>query len=151
MAGCAELKKLSKARLRSAKLLMDGGDWDGSAYMMGHVLETALKSAACKTLHLTDYPETTGNKKVDAMFMTHKFDQLLIISGLSDLFTFGSPGHISSKYSAFVQEYPGEWINMRYDPTIFIRFDEIKVKNLYNNLYQDSNSITKTLSRRNRW
>jgi len=118
---------------------------------MGHVLETSLKAAACKTLHLIDYPEMTDNKKVNAMFMTHNFDQLLVISGLSDLFTVSGPLAISKNWSHFVQEYPGEWIRMRYDPTIFVRFDKIKVEGLYHSLYGSPDSIIKTLGKRKRW
>jgi len=45
MANCAELRKIAKARLKSVETLMAVNDWHGAAYMLGYVLECALKAA----------------------------------------------------------------------------------------------------------
>lgn len=121
MATGAELKKLSKARLRTVKVLMDGKDWEGAAYMMGYVLETLLKSASCKALRLNQYPDDYNkhDKKITNFFMNHVFDQLLYISGLSDIFTPTSSNTIAYyHWSQFTSMYLGDWIKMRYDPNL---------------------------------
>lgn len=151
MAAGTELRRLCNARVKSAKILMDGGDWDAAAYMLGYALETALKAASCKALRLTNYPERTSNKQIDNCFMSHKFDQLLVISGLTDLFSItGSPNPFRN-WSDFVQEYQGEWVNMRYNPHQLQNFDKIKVERLYQCLFSDPESIVKTIRAKQRW
>lgn len=152
MANNAELRKLSKARLKTVRTLTAAEDWDAAAYMMGYVLETALKAASCKSLHLDTFPERTKNKHIDNCFMTHKFDQLLIVSGLSDIFNpLTGPANPSKNWSSFVQEYPTDWVSMRYEPSVAITFDKIKVSRLYQNLYGDPESIIKTIIGNRRW
>lgn len=149
MANAFELKKICQARIKSAKTLMDAEDWDGSAYMMGYALETALKAASCTALHLDTYPERTNNKSIDSCFMSHKFDQLLVVSGLTDLFSVTEEAF--RNWSDFVQEYQGDWVNMRYNPQILVTFDKIKVAGLYHNLKDDENSIINTIESNKRW
>lgn len=150
MANCLELKKITKARLKSAKTLMDSGDWHGAAYMLGYALECALKAATCKTLRLVSYPENTGKEKVDSFFMTHKFEQLLFVSGLDDLFSFRSPiPEVSSNWSQFTLAYPGDWPTMRYQ--INPAWDEAKVKGLYEMLTHDSHGLITIIGRKKRW
>ncbi|TSC85129.1 MAG: HEPN domain-containing protein [Microgenomates group bacterium Gr01-1014_16] len=144
-----ELRKIAKARLKTAKILLEAGDWNGSVYMMGYALECALKASACKALHLTTYPENTRNEKIDTYFMTHKFDQLLIVSGLSDIFGFKGKSEAFRNWSEFTIEYPGDWPSMRYDPKL--RWDEVKTRKLYNNLVDLSNGVIATIKRRHKW
>src|SRR3989344_421026 len=134
MANAADFKKIAEARLSTVDTLIQAEDWDGAAYMMGFVLECALKAATCKTLKLTSYPENTRNKKTDSFFMTHVFDQLLTVSGLADTFSAQGPVSAFRNWSEFTKEYEGEWTAMRYDRDRLAQFDEIKVKHLYNNL-----------------
>ena len=119
--------------------------------MMGYALEVALKAAACKALRLDEYPSNTRNKSIDGYFMSHKFDQLLVISGLSDLMSLTGPAVAYKNWSEFVQEYPGDWPSMRYDHDIKLKFDADKVARLYKNLYSDRESIIQTLARKKRW
>jgi len=130
---------------------MDADDWDGAAYIMGYALETALKAASCIALKLDTYPERTSNKSIDNCFMSHKFDQLLVISGLTDLFSITSSAEAFKNWSEFVQEYQGDWVNMRYNPQILVNFDKIKVERLYQNLQDDKDSIIKTIESNKRW
>lgn len=149
MVNCNELKSIAKARLKSASFLMDAKDWDGAVYMMGHVLECALKACACKALHLSSYPES---RKTDGHFMTHNFDQLLVLSGMSDIFGINaSPVAIFQNWSEFTQEFSGDWPAMRYDLTHQQSFNEINTKKLYNNLNGDVNSILKVITKQKRW
>lgn len=152
MANCSELKKIARARLRSAALLMRGKDWDGAAYMLGYVLECALKSAACKALRLEEYPERTRNDKANAFFMTHNFDQLLIVSGMSDIFHLQNEPQAFENWSEFTQNFQGDkWPAMRYDITHQAKFDEKRVIQLYGNLAAKPHGILQLMTARRRW
>jgi len=151
MANTSDLKQICLARAKSAKTLIDAGDWDGAAYMMAYSLEVALKAASCVALRLDAYPERTSNKQIDSCFMSHKFDQLLVISGLTDLFNITGSPQAFRNWSDFVQEFQGEWVNMRYNPQILANFDKIKVERLYQNLVEDKESIINTIDGNKRW
>jgi hypothetical protein len=107
--------EIALARLKSSEILIEAKDWDGAGYLSGHVLECALKAAVCKTLNLLVYPEYTKNEKTDGYFMTHKFDQLLIASGLESIFSSRGPIEAFQYWSDFTKEYPSDWPAMRYD------------------------------------
>ena len=130
-----DLKTISEARLKTAKTLIDAGDWIVSAYIMGCVLECALKAMVCKTLCLPSYPPTSKseNKKIETFFRTHEFDSLLIVSGLLDVFGFGKQFY--NNWSAFTQEYLGQWTDMRYEANNQNKeWDETKINFVYNEL-----------------
>lgn len=148
MATCGELKTITKARLKSAQILIDAKDWAGAAYMMGYVLECALKACVCKTLRLSKYPE---DKKKDSHFMTHYFDQLLILSGTSDIFNLNAEKKAFQNWSNFTKEFPGDWPAMRYNAAHQQTFEEKKVKGLYVNLTNASNGILNVIDRKKRW
>lgn len=132
MAKYEDLKIITEARLQTIQTLIDAQDWIVSAYMMGCVLEYALKAVACKTLHLSNYPPLKS-KKIEAFFRTHEFDSLLIISGMLDIFSSG--GSFFGNWSAFTQEYLGQWTEMRFETNNQnSQWDEIKTNNVYNEL-----------------
>lgn len=149
MSNCVELKQIAKARLKSAKTLMKANDWHGAGYMLGYALECALKSVTCKTLHLVTYPENTKNDKINLYFMTHRFEQLLVVSGLENIFSSRGPQEAWENWSDFTLEYPGEWPTMRYD--IKTVWDKTKVEKLYTNLTAPTNGILTIIARRNKW
>ena len=119
--------------------------------MLGYVLECALKAAVCKTLNLLNYPEYTKNQKTDEYFMTHKFDQLLIASGLEYLFSTRGSVDAFQYWSDFTKEYPGDWPAMRYDRSRQKQFDEVKVKKLYTILREDSKGILSIIEQEKKW
>lgn len=146
MATGTDLKQITKKRLKTVKVLLSVKDWDGAAYMMGFVLECALKAVICKTLHLVNYPEYTGKQKVDDYFMTHRFDLLLKVSGMENIFSDRGPSESWRNWSEFTVEYPGDWPAMRYD--INRKWDETKVKKLYTNLVESQNGLLKEVKKR---
>jgi hypothetical protein len=73
-----ELKTISKTRLKEVKVLYESHLYDGAKYLSGYVVETALKARICKILN-SEYPE---NGEVARSFLTHKFDNLVKLSGL---------------------------------------------------------------------
>lgn len=75
-----ELKELSEIRLKEAKVLLDEGYYDGANYLMGYVIELALKARICKLLNIENYPESKDYQS----FKVHKLDVLLTLAGLSN-------------------------------------------------------------------
>lgn len=149
MASNRELRNISKARLKSAQNLIEVKDWLGAAYMMAWSLECALKATTCKTLHLQNYPENTHDKQIDAYFMTHRFDRLLIVSGMENMFS--SRGNIDAyqNWSDFTGEFPTDWPSMRYPSTQ--QWTESKVKRLYTNLRDPQNGILAVIINKKKW
>ena len=115
MATGIELQKITKARLKTVKILKKAEDWEGTAYMMGYVLECALKAAICSTLNLSSYPEKVKEENIAKYFMTHNFLQLLVVSGLQKTFSAEGPAKSWENWSNFTFEYQGNWTEMRYD------------------------------------
>lgn len=74
-----EFQKISRARLAEAKLLYKKGKYDGSRYLVGYTIETALKARICKILDLNDYPPRIDRQE---SFKTHSIDALIILAGL---------------------------------------------------------------------
>ena len=76
-----DLHKISRTRLKEAKVLLRSRLYDGAKYILGYSLETAFKARICKILD-SDYPDRGDLSKT---FFTHKFDTLVILSGLEKL------------------------------------------------------------------
>lgn len=149
MSNRTELKQITKARLRSVETLIKAKDWHGAAYLLGYVLECALKAATCKTLHLVSYPDGTKNPNVSSYFMTHKFEQLLVVSGLENIFSSRGPTKAWQNWSSFTIEYPGDWPIMRYDAKKI--WDEIKVKKLFSNITEPKYGILSIIKDQRKW
>jgi hypothetical protein len=75
----SELKRISAKRLQEAKLLATKRHYDGAAYLLGYVIETALKARICKLLEVEKYPDTGDYK---GTYFTHKLEVLLTLAGL---------------------------------------------------------------------
>jgi len=154
MATGLELKAISKKRLKTVGYLLSAKDWEAAVYLMGMTLEIALKSAACKALHLDNYPESQHID--DGYFKTHSFDRLLRISGCSDIFSLKGSQDAFDNWSLFTEAFifggsSGKWMAMRYDPKMLATLTEVKAKDLYSQLYEDENSILKLMTERRRW
>ncbi|HXH27090.1 MAG TPA: hypothetical protein VNG90_04280 [Candidatus Acidoferrum sp.] len=157
MATGAELRRLAKNRLLTAKHLIDAQDWEMAVYMMALTLELALKSASCYALKLESYPET--NDPNDGYFKTHNFDRLLKISGLTDIFSVRKPMVNQDAFDnwgkftgAFLfSEKDRDYTAMRYDVKMLANFNEAKAQELHTALYEDKNSILKAMTSNNRW
>ncbi len=155
MATKKELKRLAKSRRQTAKHLIDVQDWEMAIYMMAMSLELALKSASCHALKLEAYPES--NDPNDKYFKSHNFDRLLRISGLTDIFSVRVPminQNAFYNWGVFTQAFlfpDKDYIAMRYDPRMLATFNEAKAHQLYSALFEDDNSILKTMTRYRKW
>lgn len=147
MASGSDLKKLTKARLNSVKILKKAQDWDMAGYLMGYVLECALKSATCKTLKLDEYPDNTkSDEKIRSFFQTHSMDRLLIVSGASDIFKLTTiTRKVFQNWSEFTVNYPANWTEKRYE---IGHWNKEKVEKCYNNLTETPYGILNQIKKR---
>jgi HEPN domain-containing protein len=79
----AELRKIARARLQDAAVLVRTGRYDGAIYLCGYVVEIALKARMCKTLSWSGYPSTSGEFQHYRTFQTHNLDVLLHLAGVA--------------------------------------------------------------------
>lgn len=71
------LKILAESRLIEAKVLLDNNLYEGCNYLLGYVIELALKARICTLLCIENYPTKFNDYKV------HDLEKLLLLSGLS--------------------------------------------------------------------
>lgn len=81
MAKAAQFQELTDTRLNEAKALHDAGFHQGAYYLAGYAVEFALKAAVCARLEQDNVFESPA--EVYKGFKTHRFDQLILIAGLS--------------------------------------------------------------------
>lgn len=127
-----QFSSLASKRLKTVKILIKEEDWQAAAYFMGYVLEFALKAKICRNLNLVANPENTSDKRISTFFITHRFDSLLVVSGMENIFTDRGPADAYLNWSQFTLAYPGDWQNMRYDDNP--AWNEESVNKLYTHL-----------------
>ena len=76
-----ELKKIARARIKDADILLSSRRYDGAIYLCGYAIELALKARICSTLKWSGYPESNKEFKDYNSFRTHDLDVLLHLSG----------------------------------------------------------------------
>ena len=81
MISAADLKSVSRGRLKDAQVLQKAGRFDGAIYMCGYAVEIALKARACRTLKWAGFPETNAEFAALQSFKTHNLEVLLRLSG----------------------------------------------------------------------
>src|SRR6266436_5744665 len=77
----AELRKIARARVNDAKVLLSGKRYDGAVYLCGYAVEIALKARIVATTGLAGFPETIAEFKAHKNLKIHDLDQLLALSG----------------------------------------------------------------------
>lgn len=76
-----ELRKIARARIKDADILLSSRRYDGAIYLCGYAIELALKARICTTLKWSEYPNTSREFKDYNSFRTHDLDVLLHLSG----------------------------------------------------------------------
>ena len=79
-----ELRRIARARLRDAEVLLAAGRHDGDAYLCGYAIELALKHRICRTLKWMEFPSTRSEFDDYRSFQTHKLNVLLRLSGINE-------------------------------------------------------------------
>ena len=102
MISVADLKSVSKGRLKDAEALLKAGRFDGAINMCGYAVEVALKARACRTLKWAGFPESKKEFEGLQSFRIHNLELLLHLSGVE--------GRIRGKFIA-------EWsIVLKWNP-----------------------------------
>ncbi len=73
-----DLHKLAVLRAEEAEFLLRHGCYEGAYYLVGYVVECALKACVAKQIKQYDFPD----RKLVNKSYTHKLQQLLSVSGL---------------------------------------------------------------------
>jgi HEPN domain-containing protein len=146
MANGKELKQISISRLKAAKILIENKDYDGAVYIMGYALECALKSAICKLLNLSSYPDKGGSRDIENIFKTHRFDVLLILSGMSNDFNLNTAPRRYENWSELTKKWSTE---IRYEP-IGSR-TETEASRMYLALLEKEHGIITWINKEKKW
>ncbi len=80
----SDLRKIARARLKDAEVLLHSRRYDGAIYLCGYAVEIALKARICRTLSWSGYPSTGGEFQHYQTFRTHNLDVLLHLSGVEE-------------------------------------------------------------------
>jgi len=107
------LKSVARAKFKAAKILSNAGDYDTAGYLLGYVVECALKATICKKLNLTEYPDTGRHKDV---FASHDFDRLLTLSGYSSHINLSVNPDLFQNWSILTQDWKPE---TRYSENVY--------------------------------
>ncbi len=147
----SDFKSLSKSRLKTVDILNDNEEWGVAKYIMGYVLELAMKAMICQTLGLPAYPHDNKDEKTASYFKTHVFDRLLVVSGATKIFKPDIANEASFNWEQFTKEYPGDWSSViRYDPAL-ARPATPELKSSVQNLYTYLVGILKTIEEKKLW
>ena len=103
-----ELRKIARARLRDADILMASRRYDGAIYLCGYAIELILKARICRTLKWQGYPSTNSEFQQYQSFRTHDLDVLLHLTGLEQKIK----ANFLAEWSAVAQWNPAA----RYQP-----------------------------------
>jgi HEPN domain-containing protein len=110
MLSVKEIQKISKTRLRDAKILFGKRRYDGAIYICGYAVELALKARICKTLKWPSFPQKKNEfTTYHSSFKIHDLNNLLILSGVES--------KVKSRHLAdwsYIQDNWNE--DMRYAP-----------------------------------
>ena len=79
-----EIKKIAKARLKDAEVLVASRRYEGAIYLCGYAVELGLKARICKTLKWVGFPSTKKEFEGYHSFKTHNLDVLLHLTGIED-------------------------------------------------------------------
>jgi HEPN domain-containing protein len=77
----SDLQRLSKTRLKEAKLLLANGFSSGAYYLAGYAIECALKACIAKSTRRHDFPD----RKLDLGSHTHNLKELLKLAQMEPL------------------------------------------------------------------
>ena len=74
-----EFKKLSKMRIKEAKILFKKFEYSGAYYLAGYSIELALKACYCKNVKEQSFPP---KKEIYYALYSHDLNNLLDVSGI---------------------------------------------------------------------
>jgi HEPN domain-containing protein len=75
---CADLQRMADRYVEAARILYAASNWSSSYYLAGYSIEVALKSIIARRFEADTIPD----KNLVNSIYTHKFRELLSVSGL---------------------------------------------------------------------
>jgi HEPN domain-containing protein len=106
MISSQELNKISRERIKDAKILARNKAYDGALYISGYSIELALKAIVCKNLCLSGIPHTSDEFRRIADLKTHNLEALLK----------QTPNNVQTKIKS---TYLGEWSTvLKWNPEL---------------------------------
>lgn len=127
-----ELKKLSRTRIKEAKLLLDNGEYSGAYYIAGYSIECALKACIAKKTTRHEFPDKNFVNKI----YTHNLEQLLSSSELKA--TLDSEMRTNSRLAANWSTVKDWSEKSRYELK-----SQIQARDLYQSIVSRNNGIIK--------
>lgn len=103
-----DIKKIARARLEEAEVLVASHRYEGAIYLCGYAVELGLKARICKTLNWPGYPSSNSEFDKYRSFRTHNLDVLLHLTGVEDRVK----TELLTEWSAVMEWDP----ESRYDP-----------------------------------
>lgn len=79
-----EMRKIARARLKDAEVLVSSRRYEGAVYLCGYAVELGLKARICRTLKWQGYPSTNSEFNDYRSFKTHNLDILLHLTGIEE-------------------------------------------------------------------
>ena len=74
----ADLQRLTRIRLREARVLLNNRHYEGAYYLLGYAVECAFKARISRQTKRYDFPD----RKLALEVYTHDLNKLLSLSGL---------------------------------------------------------------------
>jgi len=74
----ADLQKLTRKRLRDARILLRTGSYEGAYYLAGYAVECGIKACIAKQIRRYEFPD----KKLVVDSYSHDLEKLINVSGL---------------------------------------------------------------------
>jgi hypothetical protein len=74
----SDLQRLSRIRLREARILLNNRSYEGAYYLLGYAVECAFKACIARRTRRYDFPD----RKFAVDIYTHDLSKLLNLSGL---------------------------------------------------------------------
>ena len=127
-----ELIKLSRTRIKEAKLLLDNGEYSGAYYIAGYSIECALKACIAKKTTRHEFPDKNFVNKI----YTHNLEQLMSSSELKT--TLDSEMRTNSGLAANWSTVKDWSEKSRYELK-----SEIQARDLYQSIVSRNNGIIK--------
>jgi HEPN domain-containing protein len=134
-----DLRRLSRLRIREARVLLRAGSAHGAYYLAGYAVECALKACIARQFRQHDIPD----RKLVSDVYTHDVDKLLDLAGLRPTLQLEAAAHPPLQTNWNVVK---DWKEVaRYDPNI----SEQEAQDLYSACAARRYGILAWL--RNRW
>lgn len=77
----SDLRKIARAKLEDAEVLLRAQRYDSAVYLCGYAIELALKARICLVLNWNEFPSSNAEFQKYQSFKTHELDVLLRLAG----------------------------------------------------------------------